>query len=133
MDYDVVRSSADPNNNHKVTGAGAAAADKCVHRINVRRTDHRQSIQYVPPDQAQQLVGQTAELVVIDEAAAIPIPLVRALISTGPHMVFLASTIAGYEGLFCYILHKFCLKNNFINYKNINNRKILVYKNKFQK
>jgi N-acetyltransferase 10 len=35
-------------------------------------------------------------LVIIDEAAAIPLPLVRNLI--GPYLVFLASTINGYEG-----------------------------------
>lgn len=40
-------------------------------------------------------MGQ-AELVVIDEAAAIPLPLVRNLI--GPYLVFMASTINGYEG-----------------------------------
>ncbi|KAJ4862789.1 GNAT acetyltransferase 2 domain-containing protein [Trichoderma breve] len=37
-----------------------------------------------------------AELVVIDEAAAIPLPLVRKLM--GPYLVFMASTINGYEG-----------------------------------
>jgi N-acetyltransferase 10 len=41
------------------------------------------------------VLGQ-AELVIIDEAAAIPLPLVRNLI--GPYLVFLASTINGYEG-----------------------------------
>jgi N-acetyltransferase 10 len=35
-------------------------------------------------------------LVIIDEAAAIPLPLVRNLI--GPYLVFLSSTINGYEG-----------------------------------
>lgn len=40
-------------------------------------------------------MGQ-AELVIIDEAAAIPLPLVRNLI--GPYLVFMASTINGYEG-----------------------------------
>lgn len=49
-----------------------------------------------------------AELLVIDEAAAIPIPLVKKLISgiflilintiLGKYLVFLASTINGYEG-----------------------------------
>ena len=34
-----------------------------------------------------------AELVVIDEAAAIPLPLVKALL--GPYLVFMASTING--------------------------------------
>jgi N-acetyltransferase 10 len=41
------------------------------------------------------VLGQ-AELVIIDEAAAIPLPLVRNLI--GPYLVFMASTINGYEG-----------------------------------
>lgn len=41
------------------------------------------------------MLGQ-AELVIIDEAAAIPLPLVRNLI--GPYLVFMASTINGYEG-----------------------------------
>jgi N-acetyltransferase 10 len=41
------------------------------------------------------VLGQ-AELVIIDEAAAIPLPVVRNLI--GPYLVFLASTINGYEG-----------------------------------
>lgn len=37
-----------------------------------------------------------AELVVIDEAAAIPLPLVKSLL--GPYLVFMSSTINGYEG-----------------------------------
>jgi N-acetyltransferase 10 len=41
------------------------------------------------------VLGQ-AELVIIDEAAAIPLPLVRKLL--GPYLVFMASTINGYEG-----------------------------------
>ncbi|KAG8222693.1 hypothetical protein J437_LFUL002750, partial [Ladona fulva] len=35
-------------------------------------------------------------MVVVDEAAAIPLPLVKSLF--GPHLLFLASTIDGYEG-----------------------------------
>ena len=41
------------------------------------------------------VLGQ-AELVIIDEAAAIPLPLVKNLL--GPYLVFMASTINGYEG-----------------------------------
>lgn len=51
-------------------------------------------VQYIQPQDAH-VLGQ-AELVVIDEAAAIPLPLVRNLI--GPYLVFMASTINGYEG-----------------------------------
>lgn len=50
--------------------------------------------QYIQPQDAH-VLGQ-AELVIIDEAAAIPLPLVKNLI--GPYLVFMASTINGYEG-----------------------------------
>ncbi|KAG5643732.1 hypothetical protein DXG03_009722 [Asterophora parasitica] len=51
-------------------------------------------VRYIQPEDAH-VLGQ-AELVIIDEAAAIPLPLVKNLI--GPYLVFLASTINGYEG-----------------------------------
>ncbi|EGG03283.1 uncharacterized protein MELLADRAFT_49560 [Melampsora larici-populina 98AG31] len=65
----------------------------CVVRIDIFR-QHRQTIQYIEP-QDYKVLGQ-AELVVIDEAAAIPIGFVKNLI--GPYLVFMASTINGYEG-----------------------------------
>jgi len=49
------------------------------------------SLQYIHPADSVKL-GQ-AELVVIDEAAAIPLPLVKKLL--GPYLVFMASTING--------------------------------------
>ncbi|KAG9473197.1 hypothetical protein GDO78_022901 [Eleutherodactylus coqui] len=67
--------------------------EKAVVRVNVFK-EHRQTIQYIHPADAFKL-GQ-AELVVIDEAAAIPLPLVKSLM--GPYLVFMASTINGYEG-----------------------------------
>ena len=67
--------------------------NKAIVRVNVHR-QHRQTIQYIQPQDAYAL-GQ-AELVVIDEAAAIPLPLVRKLM--GPYLVFMASTVNGYEG-----------------------------------
>ncbi|KAF2836384.1 putative nucleolar ATPase Kre33 [Patellaria atrata CBS 101060] len=66
---------------------------KAIVRVNVHR-QHRQTIQYIQPQDAYTL-GQ-AELLVIDEAAAIPLPLVKKLM--GPYLVFMASTINGYEG-----------------------------------
>ncbi len=71
-----------------------------VVRVNVHEQrsatggGHRQTVQYLHPSDAQKL-GQ-AELVVVDEAAAIPLPLVKQLL--GPYLVFLSSTINGYEG-----------------------------------
>lgn len=86
VDYDLVQS----------TNPDFARA---IVRINVHRAvggqQHRQTILYVAPGDAH-LLGQ-AELVVIDEAAAIPLPLVQGLIS-GPHTSWMASTINGYEG-----------------------------------
>lgn len=47
--------------------------------------------QYIEPQDAVKL-GQ-CELLVIDEAAAIPLPLVKELL--GPYLVFMASTVNG--------------------------------------
>ncbi|KAL3267287.1 hypothetical protein HHI36_011418 [Cryptolaemus montrouzieri] len=67
--------------------------NKAIVRVNIHR-DHRQTIQYIHPTDSQKL--SQAELLVIDEAAAIPLPYVKAML--GPYLVFLASTINGYEG-----------------------------------
>lgn len=67
--------------------------NKAIVRVNIHR-QHRQTIQYIQPQDAH-VLGQ-AELLVIDEAAAIPLPLVRKLM--GPYLIFMASTINGYEG-----------------------------------
>ncbi|XP_071515757.1 RNA cytidine acetyltransferase isoform X3 [Panulirus ornatus] len=80
LNYQVVRSS-DPQ------------FSKCVMRVVVTR-DRQQIIQYIAPGESNSL--SLAELVVIDEAAAIPLPLVHKLL--GPYLVFLSSTVSGYEG-----------------------------------
>lgn len=80
VDYDIIQST-NPDFN------------KAIVRVNVHR-QHRQTIQYIQPQDAYTL-GQ-AELLIIDEAAAIPLPLVKKLM--GPYLVFMASTINGYEG-----------------------------------
>lgn len=67
--------------------------NKAIVRINVFQS-HRQTIQYISPDDTKAL--SQAELLIIDEAAAIPLPLVKALL--GPYLVFMSSTINGYEG-----------------------------------
>ena len=51
-------------------------------------------LQYIHPGDSHKL--EQAELVCVDEAAAIPLPLVKKLL--GPYLVFLASTVNGYEG-----------------------------------
>lgn len=62
-------------------------------KLNIFR-DHRQTVQYIDPCDYQKL--SQAELVVVDEAAAIPLPVVKKLF--GPYLIFLSSTVNGYEG-----------------------------------
>lgn len=66
---------------------------KCVTGIEIHR-DHRQSIKYLSPNEPDKFTS--AELVAIDEAAAIPLPTVRALM--GDRLTFMSSTVNGYEG-----------------------------------
>ncbi|OBA19422.1 DUF699-domain-containing protein [Metschnikowia bicuspidata var. bicuspidata NRRL YB-4993] len=80
LDYDIVQLTN-------------AAFHKAIVRVDVKRA-HRQTIQYIAPGDAH-VLGQ-AELLIIDEAAAIPLPVVRRLL--GPYLVFMASTVNGYEG-----------------------------------
>ncbi|ODQ82327.1 hypothetical protein BABINDRAFT_158946 [Babjeviella inositovora NRRL Y-12698] len=80
LDYDIIQSTN-------------PAFNKAIVRVDIKR-DRRQTIQYIAPGDAH-VLGQ-AELVVIDEAAAIPLPIVKKLL--GPYLVFMSSTINGYEG-----------------------------------
>lgn len=64
-----------------------------VIRINFF-ANHKQIVQYFDPLQAE-TIG-FAELMIIDEAAAIPLPLVKKMLGKCP--VFIASTVHGYEG-----------------------------------
>ena len=67
--------------------------NKAIVRVNVFK-DHRQTIQWIQPTDNAMLAQ--AELLVIDEAAAIPLTVVKKLL--GPYLIFMASTINGYEG-----------------------------------
>ncbi|KAL0345068.1 UNVERIFIED_CONTAM: RNA cytidine acetyltransferase 1 [Sesamum radiatum] len=80
LHYDVVRS-------------GNPDFRKAIIQINIHK-QHRQTIQYIEPRDRMKL--SQVELLVIDEAAAIPLPIVKHLI--GPYLVFLSSTVNGYEG-----------------------------------
>lgn len=70
-------------------------AIKCIVAIHIHRS-HRQVIQYIPPHETDKF--SSAEIVAIDEAAAIPLPIVRALMHQPNRLSFLSSTINGYEG-----------------------------------
>ncbi|KAM7535208.1 hypothetical protein Aperf_G00000091521 [Anoplocephala perfoliata] len=84
VDYTVHRST-DPEHN------------KAVVKIEVTRRMYRQSLVYLQPWEAVSTGGWQPDLFCIDEAAAIPLPTVRQMIN-GPKLVFMASTINGYEG-----------------------------------
>ncbi|UXI20139.1 box C/D snoRNA protein 1 [Sarcoptes scabiei] len=84
LDYDIIQSTNEEFN-------------KSIVRVNIHR-EHRQCIQYIHPNDAVKtnFLAQSAEILVIDEAAAIPLPIVKSLI--GPYLVFMSSTVNGYEG-----------------------------------
>ncbi|EEA05591.1 putative ATPase family protein [Cryptosporidium muris RN66] len=74
-------------------GGGKSHVNSHLIRINIFK-EHRQTIQYISPEDYK-LVSQ-AELVVMDEAAAIPLPIVRKFL--GSHIFIMSSTTNGYEG-----------------------------------
>ncbi|XP_015795903.1 RNA cytidine acetyltransferase-like [Tetranychus urticae] len=84
FDFDVINSN-EPSHN------------KSIVTINILN-QFNQKIQYVPPKEMSEnsLMKKSAELIIIDEAAAIPLPIVKSFL--GPYLVFLSSTIDGYEG-----------------------------------
>ncbi|KFM57636.1 N-acetyltransferase 10, partial [Stegodyphus mimosarum] len=77
-DYDLIE-SVNPQFNKALIG------------INVFR-DHPQGVRFILPGDVDQKLEQ-AELIVIDEVAAIPLPLLKTL--TGSHIVLMASTTSG--------------------------------------
>ncbi|CDJ36640.1 LOW QUALITY PROTEIN: UPF0202 family protein, putative [Eimeria mitis] len=81
-----------------VSGAGSSGLYerqevKAITQIEVYR-QHKQRIKFIFPHEHQTLIN--ADLLVIDEAASIPLPIVKKLL--GPYTVLLASTVNGYEG-----------------------------------
>ncbi|CAF3764458.1 unnamed protein product [Rotaria sordida] len=84
IDYDIQYSS----NDHK---------EKNIIQLTIHRPkQHRQVIQYIQPNEPSRL--SQCELLIIDEAAAIPLPLVKQLLTGANYLIFLSSTINGYEG-----------------------------------
>ncbi|XP_028171316.1 RNA cytidine acetyltransferase isoform X3 [Ostrinia furnacalis] len=81
IDYNIVRST---NPDFK----------KAIVRINIARNS-RQTVQYITPDDHSLLAA--ADLVLVDEAAAIPLAHVSAAAQKAP-LALLSSTVSGYEG-----------------------------------
>lgn len=81
IDYNIVRST---NPDFK----------KAIVRVNIARNS-RQTVQYITPDDHSLL--SAADLVLVDEAAAIPLVHVAAAAQKAP-LALLSSTVSGYEG-----------------------------------
>ena len=64
-----------------------------IVKITVNK-NHKQVIRYISPSDV--LIFQMAEMVVIDEAAAIPLHIVKRIMPDA--LTFMASTVMGYEG-----------------------------------
>ncbi len=80
----------------KYNTSSGREAIKCIVAIHIHRS-HRQIIQYIPPQEADKFAS--AEIVAVDEAAAIPLPVVRKLMHQQvDRLTFLSSTVNGYEG-----------------------------------
>eukprot|EP00548_Thalassiothrix_antarctica_P008642 CAMPEP_0194154674 /NCGR_PEP_ID=MMETSP0152-20130528/61524_1 /TAXON_ID=1049557 /ORGANISM="Thalassiothrix antarctica, Strain L6-D1" /LENGTH=1114 /DNA_ID=CAMNT_0038860931 /DNA_START=32 /DNA_END=3376 /DNA_ORIENTATION=+ len=78
----------------KYNSARGRDETKCVIAVHLHR-NHRQVIRYIVPTEADKLAS--AEIVAIDEAAAIPLPVVKKLMNPD-RLTILSSTINGYEG-----------------------------------
>uniref|UniRef100_A0A2A4JQT3 RNA cytidine acetyltransferase n=1 Tax=Heliothis virescens TaxID=7102 RepID=A0A2A4JQT3_HELVI len=81
IDYNIVRST---NPDFK----------KAIIRVNIARNS-RQTVQYITPD--EHTLMSAADLVLVDEAAAIPLVHVSAAAARAP-LALLSSTVSGYEG-----------------------------------
>lgn len=65
-----------------------------ITRISVAVNGHKHVIQYIDPVDAKKV--SSIDVLVVDEAAAIPLPVLQDLF--GSHHVLLSSTVDGYEG-----------------------------------
>ncbi|KAJ3863578.1 hypothetical protein EV359DRAFT_64676 [Lentinula novae-zelandiae] len=90
LDYDILQATHDLSSfgngvdeaaeSNPTLGKGDGGK-KSIVRVNIfRNSTHRRTIQYIDPRDAH-ILGQ-AELLIIDEAAAIPLPVVRNLLGT---------------------------------------------------
>ena len=103
MDYvEISRKDQDRDNKEKSqsiysTQKGNRQVKEVPSQIIINKNNHRQSIQFVPASECLGILG-SAEILIIDEAAAIPLPTVKSLILSGNHVTLMSSTVHGYEG-----------------------------------
>ena len=100
-----------------LTKSGPKETDPII-KLDFFGSDHKQYVQYISPALGEKL--KFAELVLIDEAAAIPLPLVRNMLGSWP--LFISSTIHGYEGTGRSLSLKLIKEINSANLANSRNR-----------
>lgn len=79
-----------------VTAVSRAAVAALLERVQALAPAQAHQLQFARPDELLQQ-GLSAELLLVDEAAAIPTPVLLALLERMPRIVF-ATTLHGYEG-----------------------------------
>ncbi|KAL0234112.1 hypothetical protein PCE1_001150 [Barthelona sp. PCE] len=72
------------------------ASEALIKSIVLRKEHHRSILTYITPQEIS--LQKTSDLLVIDEAAAIPLDTVRSMFEGNMGMVFMSSTVVGYEG-----------------------------------
>lgn len=90
---------------HFSTNNDTGSRNKLITHIHVFK-DRQQSVTYVEPTALSQSAVTSAEVIIIDEAAAIPLPTVQAIAtascsdrrSNSQPLLLLSSTSSGYEG-----------------------------------
>ena len=76
---------------------GSRQVRELPQQIVINKNNHRQTIQFIPANDCA-ANATSAEIIVIDEAAAIPLPVIREIVNTGNHVTLMSSTVHGYEG-----------------------------------
>eukprot|EP00388_Colpodella_angusta_P007396 GDKJ01020956.1.p1 GENE.GDKJ01020956.1~~GDKJ01020956.1.p1 ORF type:complete len:1168 (+),score=400.73 GDKJ01020956.1:23-3505(+) len=99
-DFHIINQAADAgyqggNKNGPRSDSQGAAGVRRPSKIEIYR-NNKQVIEYFPPEVASSGRGKIAELLVVDEAASIPLPKLKQIIGDG--LIWFASTIQGYEG-----------------------------------
>nr|UXY87049.1 N-acetyltransferase 10 [Cryptomonas sp.] len=97
---------------------------KFINKINIYCT-HRQTITFLFPGEIEKFKNEI-ELLIIDEAAAIPPYLLESLF--GPYVILMSSTSSGYEGTGkCFSL-KFIkkIKSNILNISNLKKKPYML-------
>ncbi|GMI00012.1 hypothetical protein TrLO_g11739 [Triparma laevis f. longispina] len=79
---------------YDTSGGGQGDKTKAIVGFNIHR-EHMQTVTFHSPTEA--FVFSNADLVCVDEAAAIPLPIIKSIIDSAG-LSFISSTIKGYEG-----------------------------------